>query len=184
MTAIVAQLPSLGSPKYTTPKKSFLKPTHQNYCCLFEQFPVMGTQYYDFCSSQSKKYPYNPRNLPIKKQTRKISLEYPQNSNNHHYSSWKTTSTRKISYDNQESIIYSASTASETDASSSSSISSELSGFKIVHNGKTIHNEAEETDSPVRLNLTGYFAAFDTKFASSELMVGPQAKEISLPSFF
>ena len=179
MTAIVTQPPTLGSVQFITPRKTFAK---SNHCHLFEQFPnqvMREAPFHDFFASQSKKAYNNPKITPLKKQTRKISLEFAKSSQNSHYS-WKTMTTRKISYDKQENSIYYASTASETDASSASS---ELSGFKIVHDGKTIHNEIEEADSPV-LNLTGFFAPFDTKFASSELMTGPQANEISLPSFF
>jgi len=181
MTAIVTQPqpPTLGSVQFITPRKTFAK---RNHCHLFEQFPnqvIRGAPFHDFSSSQTKKPHHNLKTTPLKKQSRKISLEFAKSSHNSHHS-WKTMTTRKISYDKQESAIYYASTASETDASSTSS---ELSGFKIVHGGKTIHNEIEEVDSPV-LNLTGYFAPFDTKFASSELMAGPQANEISLPSFF
>ncbi len=61
-----------------------------------------------------------------------------------------------------------SSSASDSDSSGRS----ELSGFKVVLNGQTIHDETED-ESPYYIE----------KFASSELTVGPNAKNISLPSF-
>ena len=82
--------------------------------------------------------------------------------------------------DNKNWIAY-ASTASDSD---SSHVSSELSGFKIVQQGKTIHNETDEDyDSATDFYFNGPVKIDDVKYASSTLTMVPSAKEISLPSF-
>jgi hypothetical protein len=74
------------------------------------------------------------------------------------------------------------STASESD-SSASHASSELTGFKIVHSGKIVHDETEEdVDSP-DFGLYLPLNSGNGKFASSGMVIGPNAKEISLPTF-
>lgn len=74
-----------------------------------------------------------------------------------------------------------ASTASDSD---SSHVSSELSGFKIVQQGKTVHNEIDEDyDSATDFYFNGGVKIDDVKYASSTLTMVPNAKEISLPSF-
>jgi hypothetical protein len=74
-----------------------------------------------------------------------------------------------------------ASTASESDGSHTSS---ELSGFKIVHSGKTVHDETEEDfDSPTDLGMSCRFEEGNGKFAASDMVIGPNAKNISLPTF-
>jgi len=76
---------------------------------------------------------------------------------------------------------YYGSTASETD-SSGSHASSELNGFKIVHKGKIVHDETEEElESPTSFGINCRMES--EKFASSCLVIGPNAKEISLPTF-
>jgi hypothetical protein len=82
--------------------------------------------------------------------------------------------------------LSSASTASESD--SSSSHGSELSGFKIVHRGKVVHNEAEEEADLNDNNCTISCKNEEKRdsngrFASSLLVVGPNVGEISIPSF-
>jgi hypothetical protein len=73
------------------------------------------------------------------------------------------------------------STASESDGSHASS---ELSGFKIVHRGKIVHDETEEDfDSPTDLRMSCRFEEGNGKFAASGLVIGPSAKDISLPTF-
>jgi len=63
-------------------------------------------------------------------------------------------------------------------------VSSELSGFKIVHGGNVIHDETEEDfDSPAELEIKEKSKTVYGKYASSVLVIGPNAKEISLPSF-
>jgi len=75
-----------------------------------------------------------------------------------------------------------ASTASESD--SSSHASSELSGFKIVHGGKVVHDETEEEpESPFDFETSLRVDVGNGKFASSGMVIGPHAKEISIPSF-
>jgi hypothetical protein len=74
-----------------------------------------------------------------------------------------------------------ASTASESDGSHTSS---ELSGFKIVHRGKIVHDETEEDfDSPTDLGMSCRFEEGNGKFAASGMVIGPNAKDISLPTF-
>jgi len=76
-----------------------------------------------------------------------------------------------------------ASTASDSDSSSNnSSSSSELNGFRIIHEGKVVHNEIEEElDSPCKIGLKVEDSY--EKFASSVLVIGPNVQEISIPSF-
>jgi len=60
---------------------------------------------------------------------------------------------------------------------------SELSGFKVVQNGRVLHNEAGE-DFDSSDNETNWLGEIHgAKFAASTLTVGPNAKDISLPSF-
>jgi len=66
---------------------------------------------------------------------------------------------------------------STTTSDSDSSAHSDLSGFKIVHDGKVIHDETEDEVE----NLFNY--GDGNKYASSVLTVGPNAQSISLPSF-
>jgi len=76
--------------------------------------------------------------------------------------------------------IYYASTASESD----SAAQSELAGFKIVVNGKTIHDETEEDyDLADDSDKNFDYGAGNGKFASSVMTIGPNAKDISLPTF-
>jgi hypothetical protein len=73
------------------------------------------------------------------------------------------------------------STASESDGSHASS---ELSGFKIVHKGKIVHDETEEDfDSPTDIGMSCRFEEGNGKFAASGMVIGPNAKDISLPTF-
>jgi len=66
-------------------------------------------------------------------------------------------------------------------------ILSELSGFKIVHNGKVIHNEIIDENpgayfsAPKQPVYIGYSPKIN--FASSEYTMGPNSKEISIPIF-
>jgi len=79
-----------------------------------------------------------------------------------------------------------ASTASDSDSNNGCN-QSELYGFKIVQNARTIHDEIEEdvdlfeSDNDNEWPMMG--STSNEKFAASELTIGPNAKEISLPSF-
>ena len=77
-----------------------------------------------------------------------------------------------------------ASTASESD-SSGSHVSSELSGFKIVHSGRVLHDETEEDEIevPTEFDMIWPIEVGTGKFASSVMVMGPNAQEISLPTF-
>jgi len=87
----------------------------------------------------------------------------------------------KNSTDKKNWIAY-ASTASESD--SNSHIPSQLNGFKIVQNGNTVHDETEEDfDSANESHLSPRANTGFEKYASSVMVIGPSAKEISLPSF-
>lgn len=75
-----------------------------------------------------------------------------------------------------------ASTASESD---NNSHVSELNGFRIVHNGNVVHDETEE-DFDSQTESQGSPRASivnEKKYAASIMVIGPSAKEISLPSF-
>jgi len=63
----------------------------------------------------------------------------------------------------------------------SSDIFSELSGFKIVQSGRTIYNEANEEED--LFSDSDSNEAQKPKFASSEYTIGPNARDISIPSF-
>jgi len=92
--------------------------------------------------------------------------------------SYKLTSSQDKSYRQAY-----ASTASETE-SSGSQTSSELNGFKIVHAGAVIHDETEEELGPKEcIPMDCRYDAIIRKYASSQMMAGPSAKEISLPTF-
>jgi len=84
--------------------------------------------------------------------------------------------------DKAQKMVY-ASTASDSDHNGGY-IQSELYGFKIMQNGRTIHDETEEDvdlfESDDEWPMT---AVSNEKFAASVLTIGPDAKEISLPSF-
>jgi hypothetical protein len=72
-----------------------------------------------------------------------------------------------------------ATTSSDSD--SNSNVFSELSGFKIVQNGKTIHDETnEELDMPFNIDTD---PTSNDKFAASLLTIAPSAKKISIPMF-
>lgn len=108
-----------------------------------------------------------------------------ETSQDHSYNSCKyeRKNNRKLSASFEKNLwnSFASTTASESDSSSNnSSSSSELSGFKIVHEGKVVHNEIEEDllDSPCLKVEDNY-----EKFASSVLVTGPNVMEISLPSF-
>jgi len=82
---------------------------------------------------------------------------------------------------------FASTTASDSDSNSSNN-SSELNGFKIVQEGKVLHNEIEEElDSPSHKGTYSRdglkFGDNFQKFASSVLVTGPNVKEISIPSF-
>jgi hypothetical protein len=73
-----------------------------------------------------------------------------------------------------------------TNASSNSDnegmdVFSELNGFTIVQNGKTIFNEEDKIRAKNDEFILSQLA--QAKFASSLMMVGPSAKEISIPVF-
>jgi len=85
-----------------------------------------------------------------------------------------------------QSDNYSRSTnASSNSDGEGNDVFSELTGFTIVQNGKTIYHEEDTTASLID---GGYsFVAEDqvtkVKYASSVMTIGPNAHEISLPSF-
>jgi len=64
-------------------------------------------------------------------------------------------------------------------------MSSELNGFKIIQSGKTVHDETEDDflESPTDFKGKRRPDAENVKFAASLMTIGPNAKEISLPSF-
>jgi len=72
---------------------------------------------------------------------------------------------------------HSKNSLSNSTSDSDSSARSDLSGFKIVYNGSIIHDESEDDYQNFDSSQE------DTKYASSELTVGPNHKNISLPSF-
>jgi len=77
-----------------------------------------------------------------------------------------------------------ASTASDSDGNSSHTSSSELSGFRIVQEGKVLHNEIEEevefaSDEKNSLKLEDNYE----KFAASVMVTGPNVNKISIPTF-
>jgi hypothetical protein len=102
---------------------------------------------------------------------------YPVNNNQ---SYGKTMGSKN--YNKAHKMIY-ASTASDSD-SKDAYIQSELYGFKIVQNGRVIHDETQEDvdlfESDDEWPMT---ATSNEKFAASVLTIGPNEKEISLPSF-
>jgi len=73
--------------------------------------------------------------------------------------------------------------ASDNDDGYGSSVFSELSGFKIMQNGRTIHNETKEEVDSFSNAESELEEVAKERFACSELTIGPNAKEISIPSF-
>jgi len=87
----------------------------------------------------------------------------------------------KKQIDNSNWICY-ASTASESDGGSH--VSSELTGFKIVQSGSVVHDETEEDfDFLSESRSSSKSDESGVKFAASLMVIGPDVKEISLPSF-
>jgi hypothetical protein len=88
----------------------------------------------------------------------------------------------KSSFDKYNKLAY-LSTASESD-DYSSQFCPELNGFKIVHSGKVLHDGTEEElESPIEFTMKGVSYQGAERFASSTLVIGPNAKNISLPTF-
>jgi len=86
-------------------------------------------------------------------------------------------------YSNKAPKMIYASTASDSD-SKEAHIQSELYGFKIIQNGHVIHDETvEDVDLFESDDEWPMTATSNEKFAASVLTIGPNAKEISLPSF-
>jgi len=76
------------------------------------------------------------------------------------------------------------STGASDNENGNSELISELSGFKIVQNAKTIHDETtEDTDVFSAGESDSEESQKPTKFASSMMTIGPNAKEISIPMF-
>jgi len=90
----------------------------------------------------------------------------------------------KGQYQNNYSDQFSKSNyASTADSDNNNNVFSELSGFKVVQNGRVLLNEAGE-DFDSSDNETNWLGEIHgAKFAASTLTVGPNAKDISLPSF-
>jgi len=81
-----------------------------------------------------------------------------------------------------QKMVY-ASTASDSD-SNNANTQSDLYGFKIVQNARIIHDEVEEDLDLFESDNEWPMSSTNTeKFAASVLTIGPNAKEISLPSF-
>ena len=73
--------------------------------------------------------------------------------------------------------------ASDNDDGYCSTVFSELSGFRIMQNGRTIHNETKEEFNSSFDADSEFEEVAKERFASSEMTIGPNAKEISIPSF-
>jgi len=71
------------------------------------------------------------------------------------------------------------STQPGTGSENETNTNNELEGFKIVHNGNTIHNEAQDEIFSDDASTTIY----SQYFAASLLTIGPNSEKISLPSF-
>jgi hypothetical protein len=104
--------------------------------------------------------------------------DYDMNYHSDKYAKGNGSAT-KANLEKKSYLAY-ASTADSDNAH----ISSELSGFKIVRGAHVIHDETEEDfDSPTDFNFSPKAKIVFDKYASSILTIGPNAKEISLPSF-
>jgi len=89
----------------------------------------------------------------------------------------------KIQPQNNFSDQYMKSNYASTADSDNNAVFFELSGFKIVQNGKVLHNEVGE-DFDSSDNETSWLGDIQIpKFAASTLTIGPNANDISLPSF-
>jgi len=89
-------------------------------------------------------------------------------------------------YSDKNSKSTNATNTSDSDSNGSNQVSV-LSGFKIVHNGRTLHDETyEDADTCFEIEepILGLLChSSKSKFASSELTMAPSFKNISIPLF-
>lgn len=137
--------------------------------------------------SQHKQYTYPSwSTFSEERPVRKSS--FSQNSGNYSYYQTQSNYAKnsKTSYiPSYSSDKYSSwSTQNTTGSDSDSNMTSELKGFKIMQNGKVVHNETHDEVETVA-NMDQFFMEDlpNEKFASSLMTIGPNSKEISLPSF-
>jgi len=194
MTTVGPQVQNFDLPQFVFLQNKPKKTTNGNFNS-FQSLPFHKTQgnhtkqYYPCPSTHPSQYrsPQNNRVSGAKKYNNFVQndtkLENPFNfedfANNFGKGSYVKSSPEKLSWS-----AY-ASTASDSD-SNGSHISSELSGFKIIQSGKTVHDETEDDFLEPPTDFKGKRRADgdeDVKFAASLMTIGPSAKEISLPSF-
>jgi len=129
-------------------------------------------------NSQPRKYSKGNTEAP-RKNSNNFAQEERYYVNNNQQSYGKAMGSKNSA--KAQKMVY-ASTASDSD--SKGYIQSELYGFKIMQNGRMIHDETEEDvdlfESDDEWPMT---ATSSEKFAASVLTIGPNEKEISLPSF-
>lgn len=85
-----------------------------------------------------------------------------------------------LNYRGSSSEKASRSTGISDNDNGKTDIYSDLAGFKIVQNGKIVYDETQEDFG---LSDSESEEVLPTKFASSLYTIGPNAKDISLPSF-
>jgi hypothetical protein len=129
-------------------------------------------------TSYQSQNPQNKNKFNQKPYHSSNSNDYENNYHSDKYAKGNGSAT-KANLEKKSYLAY-ASTADSDNAH----VSSELSGFKIVRGANVIHDETEEDfDSPTDFNFIPKSKIVFDKYASSVLTIGPNAKEISLPSF-
>lgn len=131
--------------------------------------------------SKSSHYPtWTVFNGKTKGNPNQILEKFDGYSSQHNYLKMSKSSYNKGYYSDMN---YNKSTnASSNSDNEATDVFSELTGFTVVQNGKTLVNENDKNHRVKKDEiLMSQFA--QAKFASSQMMVGPNAQEISIPVF-
>jgi len=140
-----------------------------------------NTLYNEYYDSRSTNYPswsvfdgnYNSKKINYDQGYGKYNDQYEQSN----YAKTKGGYNKGFFSDNNYSRSTNASSNSDNEGP-------DFNGFKIMMNGKVLHDETTD-DNELCFNTEPVFQSFPTteKFASSVMTIGPKANEISLPSF-
>ena len=128
----------------------------------------------------SNQYPlwsnFNQKRLGKKENSNQASRNYIDQQNSSIY----VKTSKNIYAKGYSSDKSSKSTQPNTSCDSDNNFVSELVGFKIVHLGKTIHDEtSDDFDSEsIMMKFTS-----KNRFASSKFTICPNSQEISIPQF-
>ena len=169
MTAVAPQFRDLDIPQFT-----FLNNNNNKKSSNFNDHFSYKSQNGNYSRCNSNKPVFYMSNTNSR-QNNKTQFCFDQFASNH------ANLNAKKQIDNSNWICY-ASTASESDGGSHAS--SELTGFRIVQSGGVVHDETEDDyDSLSESRSSSKSDESGVKFAASLMVIGPDVKEISLPSF-